>query len=702
MANDPRRTGLPEELVRLNAELRKGAVSELVAGIEVDDPYRALESDTPETRRWIDAQTERTEGELAKHRDPAMEQRLRELLSIGTIGDVAAAGERVFFTLREGERERPALFVIDAAQPAPPTKPLIDPAEYGERASLDYVFPSNDGHYVAFGISDNGDERATLRVYDVEAKKTLRDKLAHTKWSTVSWLPDDSGFFYTRYPLEGEPDYDAKAPDTYWCNVMFHRVGQDPISDSLVFRGKEPTDFPAALVDETGRYVVIENFRSWTASDVWLWDRGKKPNPVTMEPGKQALTAVVVGEDKLTTGNVRDGFLYLLTNVDAPRKRIARVPVAQPGDRAKWQTIVPETSATIEDAAFSTRGVALQLIDDVHSELGVTATDGSAALRAQLPTRGSLDSLSISPRGSRAAFVFSSFAYPPALFSYDFTTHTLTRLYQVANSLDENAFEQQRVQARSKDGTPVDISFVHEKGLVKNGDTPVLLEGYGGFDVALLPELKRSGLYFVERGGIYAVANLRGGGEHGEAFHRDGMLKNKQHVFEDFEAAIAWFTSSGYSKPSRIAITGGSNGGLLMGAMITRVPQSFAAATSYVGLYDMLRYPLFPPAALWISEYGDPKDPEMAAYLLAYSPYHRVLDGTAYPSVLLETADHDTRVFYGHSLKFAARLQDANAGPHPIYFYMERSMGHGHGTGLADLARREARRYAFLSAALGL
>ncbi|MET0386833.1 MAG: prolyl oligopeptidase family serine peptidase, partial [Polyangiales bacterium] len=264
---------------------------------------------------------------------------------------------------------------------------------------------------------------------------------------------------------------------------------------------------------------------------------------------------------------------------------------------------------------------------------------------------------------------------------------------------DSSSYERQQASVPSADGTKINVFYTRKKGHTPDGKTPVLLTGYGGFDVSLMPTFSRSALYFLERGGIFAQANLRGGGEFGESWHRAGMLQNKLHVFEDFEAVIRWFSTSGISNPQKISIAGGSNGGLLMGAMITRAPTTFAAATSYVGLYDMLRYAKFPPAEIWTTEYGNPEDPELARYLLGYSPYHNVRDG-AFPAILIETADHDTRVFWGHSAKFAARLQTANQGPKPIYFYVEHAVGHGRGIGIADQVRRYARQYAFLEHAL--
>jgi prolyl oligopeptidase len=703
----PAASSLPSELAALNAELRRGAQREIVSGIEVDDPYRALERDTPETRRWMDAQTARTERELAARHDASAEGRLRDLLSIGVIDELSLGGERVFFTAREGARERPALYMIDAGtrHALDRDRPLVDPASYGPRASLDYAYPSPDGRFVAFGISDNGDERSTLRVIDIDQSRLLPDRLEHAKWSSLAWLPDGAGFYYSRYPRADEPGYDAAHEDSYFSRVFFHRLGDEPGRDALVFAGAEKTTFSSPTLDETGRYLVINDFRSWTASDVWLWDRGERrgehdARAVAPLPGE--LRPVIRGEEAVSSGQVRAGQLYLLTTLDAPRRRVLRVPAALASERARWQELIPEGPTSIEDAAFGTHALVLQAIDDVQSRLTTYAADGGTPNTVTLPTRGSISSMALAPDGSRLCFVWSSFFHPPALYTYDTRSQTLTRVFQVQHDIDPDAFVLERVRARSLDGTPVDLSFIHRKGLPRNGSAPVLIEGYGGFSVSLLPDLRRSALHFAERGGIYAVATLRGGGEHGEAFHRAGMLDEKPRVFEDFEAAIDWFAHSGWSRPSRIAITGGSNGGLLIGAMLTRSPQRFGAALAYVGLYDMLRYTRFPPAELWVSEYGDPTDPTVARYLHAYSPYHNVKAATAYPATLIETADHDTRVFWGHSTKFAARLQDAAVGPAPVYFFMERKSGHGPGLGLADLVRREARKHAFLRGALGL
>jgi prolyl oligopeptidase len=690
----------------MNSELRRSGSADMLGGVRVEDPFRALERDDAATQAWLDAQSERTERALSALRDPQAEARLHALLSIGTIGEVALGGTRVFFSLREGARERPALYMLDSAQsqraPVLSQAPLIDPQQYGQRAAIDYMYPSRDGRFVAFGVSDNGDERSTLRVYDVDRHQALPDVIEHAKWSAVDWLNDGSGFYYRRYPQAGEADWNEQEPDSYFARLFVHRLGQPNSRDALIFAGDKPIDFPVPAVDETDRYVVITNERSWTATDVWLWDRGQAVASRAAAPKPAELVPVVRGEDNSSLGSVQRGQLYLLTNLDAPKKRVVRVPVDVAADRTRWQSIVPESGAAIEDAVFTKSFIVVHRIEDVRSKLEVFTLDGEARGEIALPGRGSLAALQGSATSDRVAFVWSSFLHAPTLFSFDLQTSQLEQLYQVQCDFDVSRYELQQQAVPSADGTPINVYYVQRRGVPRDGQTPVLLQGYGGFDVSLLPSFARNALYFLEQGGIYAQANLRGGGEYGESWHRAGMLNHKRHVFEDFEAVIRWFSSSGISNPARIAITGGSNGGLLMGAMLTRAPGTFAAAAAYVGLYDMLRYPLFPPAAVWISEYGDPNDPEMARYLLSYSPYHNVRDRTPYPATLIETADHDTRVFWGHSAKFAAQLQTANGSDKPIYFYMERAVGHGRGTGVADLVQRYARQYAFLRAALGM
>jgi prolyl oligopeptidase len=696
----------PSSIAALNARARALGVTEEVHGVSIADPYRALEQRSELTNAWIDAQTQRTEQALAALGNEARDKRLAQLLSIGSIGDLAVGGSRVFAMVREGQREQAALYVLPSAAPsAALPAPLLDPLTHGERAAIDYIYPSPSGRYVALGLSHNGDERSVLLVVDADSGALLSERIAHAKWSSVAWLGDDSGFYYTRYPVEGEPQYDPKEPDAYFPLALFHRLGSDHKGDSVVWRSTVATDFPFIGVSDDDRYVLLHNQRSWTATDVWLFDRGKKTK-VQVPDAQHPLVPITVGIEKQTYANVHRGQLYLLTNIGADRRRVVIAPIASPAEQSQWRNVVPEGPGTIDAWAIARDRLLVHRVEEVRSRLTSFGLEGKDARDLPLPSAGTVSSLSADAHSGTLAYTFSSFFYAPALFAGPAHAEqkppaSPQRIYQVQHDVDTSPLELTQLKASSKDGTAIPVTLVHRRDWTKNADNPVLLTGYGGFDVSLMPEFTRNALYWLERGGVYAVANLRGGGEYGESWHRAGMLEQKVHVFEDFEAVLRLLSESRISRPERIAIVGGSNGGLLVAAAVTRAPATFAAAVAEVGLYDMLRYHLFPPAQIWATEYGDPKEPAAARWLAAYSPYHHVAERAHYPAVLIETADHDTRVHWAHSTKLAARLQDAQAGNRPIYFYMEREQGHGSGTRLRDLVREHSRKYAFIESQLG-
>ncbi|UJR79696.1 Prolyl oligopeptidase [Sandaracinus amylolyticus] len=692
----------------LNARARAaGATTDTLHGVAIEDPYRALESESDITREWIDRQTARSREALASWSRADIADRIREVLAIGTISGGAIAGDVVLYSRRDADREQPALFAQSLSRTGAPSgepRMLVDPQTYGERAALDWYYLSPNGRYLAFGISDNGDERSTLRVVEVATGTVLPDVIPHTKWSTVGWLHAEDGFYYRRYPREGEPDYDASQPDSYHPRVFFHRLGDDPASDVLVYSPPNGTDFPDANVSEDDRWVVIGNFRGWSQSDVYLLDRGaQRANRVVAPDASHPLVTVVAGEEHLTSGRVHRGRLYMTTNIDAPRYRIVGVDPARAADRAAWADVVPQGDSAIEGWTIVGDRIAMHVIDDVRSRVRVFRLDGRADGEIELPGRGEVGSLDGDPRTGRLVLGFSSPVHAPAMHLWTARGRDLVQLAAIDVPIDLSELELTQERVPSRDGTPINVHLLHRRGLERNGQTPVLLNGYGGFNVSLLPGFQRSALYWASRGGVFAVANLRGGGEFGEDWHRAGNLANKERVFEDMESVIRWLSSSGISRPDRIAITGGSNGGLLMGAMITRAPDAFAAAASYVGLYDMVRYHRFPPAELWISEYGSSDDATQLQWLMGYSPYHRVQEGARLPAILIETADHDTRVHWGHSTKFAARLQESTGEADPrVWFYREQLVGHGAGTRLSDLVSRYTRLYAFVEHALGL
>jgi prolyl oligopeptidase len=677
-------------IAELNQRAREGAVTETIHGTEVEDPYRSLEEDTPETQAWIEAQTTRTERRLAPFVTAEMTARISSLMSIGLLTNSDLGGDRVFFMERSADQEQSVLKTRSASDDGP-ARVLLDPATIGERVSIDWYFPSPSGRLVALGLSHNGDERSVLRLIDVGSGQELADQIPNCKWTTVAWLRDESGFYYTRYPREGEPDYDADEPDAYFPRIFFHRLGDASETDRLIYGAEEPQDFPSPSVSDDDRYLVINVMRGWSASDVYLLDR--QVRDATPQPVSQ-------GCDCLISGAMHHGRLWLSTNEDHPRYRVMAADLANAGDREQWREVIPESEATIVQFGVTADRLVVHEMRDFASRVRLTTHGGEPAGELELPANGSVDGLVLQDDSNRLALVFSSFFYPPTLLVADAVSREVRELAQVETDVAVDRYQVTQTSVASADGTQVNVFLVHRRGARPDGSHRVLLYGYGGFNISILPAFSRRALYWLEQGGVYAVANLRGGGELGEAWHQAGQLENKHHVFEDFEAVVRWLGGS-WSSPQRIAILGGSNGGLLVGVTLNRCPEAFAAAVSYVGLYDMVRYHRFPPAELWVSEYGSAEDAHQFGYLHEYSPYHNLRPGTTYPATLIETADHDSRVFWGHSTKFAARLQESAADPTTIHFYMDRSVGHGAGTGRSDLIEQTIRLYAFLAWQMG-
>jgi prolyl oligopeptidase len=719
---------LVDDLAAWNRAARAGAVTDTLHGVAVSDPYRALEEDTELTRTWIGQQTARSARYLAAHADPAREESLTRLSDIGALAAPTTLGGKVFYRRRNPGDEQPALVVIDtraagydAAHPAASARVLIEPTRFGERAAMEWYAPSPRGRYVAFGVSQNGDERTTLRVMDLSTGALLPVAIEHTKWCRLAWLADESGFYYTRYPRESEPGFDAARPDTYWRRLYAHRLDASPdgASDPMVFEGADRTEAPSPAVSADGRWLVVNHFKGWSRSDVYLVDRRA---PVAAGARPRAVP-VAVGHESLNDATVYRGRLYLTTNRDAPKYRVLWAPVdalmradaamraTTPGTgvtaltmapAGPWRTMIAEGPNPLEETTLAGSRMVARYLDNIVSKVRLFDLDGRPQGEVTLPSEGTVSAMGSQDDEDSVALLFTSFFVPPTVLTLDTRTApvngalTPALVDAPAMSVDISRYVLSRATARSADGTDINVFYMHRRDMVRDGRSAVLLNGYGGFNLAMAPSFRRQALYWLERGGVYAVANLRGGGEFGEAWHRAGARENKHHVFEDFEAAIRWFTTSGVSAPSRIAIHGGSNGGLLMGAMITRCPDAFRAAVADVGLYDMVRFHRFPPAEIWTTEYGTPESADDFRALYDYSPYHRVADHMSLPAVWVSTADHDTRVFWGHSTKFAARLQDAQAGAAPIYFYMERNVGHGAGMQRSDQVRTWTRMFTFL------
>jgi prolyl oligopeptidase len=661
-------------------------------GVKVADPYRWLEDgSSAEARTWVEAQNAHTRGLLdARPGRDATRARLAQLLSIGTLTAPTPKGGRYFYTRREGEQNQPILYVRDSLKGK--DRVLVDPNTLSAdgTAAIDWWYPSEDGALLAYGVSLGGDEKSTLRVLDVKTGKPLDDVIPHTRYCSLGWLPDKSGFYYTRYPVPGEV---PAGQENYNRHVFFHRLGGDWTKDAKIFgETRKPEEIIEFGVSPDGRSMVVWVLEGWSRSDLYVKDLKTEGSP---------FVPVAEKIDALFQGEVIDGTLYLLTNWEAPRYRLFAVDPKKP-ERAAWKPLIPQTDAVLS-AAHVVGGQILALyLKDAASRLSVYSAGGKKVRDIALPALGTIEKVDGRHDGQEAFFGFSSYTVPPSVYRYDVKTGATTLWEQVKTDLDLSGLDVNQIFYRSKDGTRVPMFMVHRKGLRLDGSNPTVLYGYGGFNISLTPAFSRALVLWLERGGIYAVANLRGGGEYGEDWHRAGMLERKQNVFDDFIAAASWLVDQKYTRPDRLAIYGGSNGGLLVGAALTQRPDLFRAVVCAVPLLDMLRYQNFQIAKLWVPEYGSAANEAQFRVLRAYSPYHNVKDGTAYPAVLFETAESDSRVDPMHARKMAARLQKATSSKQPVLLRIETKAGHGIGKPLTKVIDEAADTWTFLLWQLGL
>ena len=667
-------------------------VTDTVHGEKIADPYRWLEDGSSgEVRTWVDGQNAYAEALLgARPGRAAARERLARLLSIGTIGTPEVRGDLYFHTRREGTQNQPILYVRQGLQGK--DRVLVDPNPLSPdgTATIDWWFPSRDGKLLAYGISTAGDEKSTLKVRDTATGRDLPDTIPHTRYCSLGWVPDGSGFYYTRYPAPGSV---PEGQENYNRHVFFHRLGDDPAQDAYVF-GKErkPEEIIEIDLSADGRWLTAVVFEGWAKTDLLISDR-KAPNP--------AFTPVAAGLDAIFTGGVVHDVLYVRTNFEAPRYRLLAIDPARP-ERASWKTLIPQGEAVLDDARVVGSTIVARLMQQASSRVVLFDRDGRRVKEIALPALGTVEAISGEPDGKEAFFGFSSYTVPPRTERIDLTSKTASNWEKVAADVDLSRLEVKQVSYPSKDGTKVSMFVVGRKGLALDGSNPTLLYGYGGFNVSQTPSFSRSLVLWLERGGVYAEANLRGGGEYGEDWHRAGMLDRKQNVFDDFIAAAEYLVAHKYTRPGRLAIYGGSNGGLLVGATMTQRPDLFQAVVCAVPLLDMLRYQNFQIARLWVPEYGSAEDAAQFKYLRAYSPYHHVKKGTAYPATLLTTADSDSRVDPMHARKMAALLQATTSSDRPILLRTETRAGHGVGKPLSKQIDEAADVYGFLLWQLGL
>jgi prolyl oligopeptidase len=665
-------------------------IEENFHGTKIVDDYRWLEdASSPETEKWVSEEMAYTRGVLDQLPGrEGIQKRLTELLSIGSVGVPQIGGRFYFYARRDGMQNQPVLYVREGVNGK--DRVLVDANQLAADGTiaLDWYEASYNGEYLAYGTSASGSEMSTLHVIETKTGKLLPDTIERTRAASIAWLHDNSGFYYTRYPNKGDV---PEGQEMYNRHVFFHLLGTDVATDDKVFgEGRDAEDWPGVELSNDGKWLLISVSEGWTKSELYLMDLKAGTPP----------TALTSGKNFLYGATVYDGKVYITTNEDAPRYRVF-VTDAGNYDRANWKEIIPQSDAVLQGVAVWGGKLFAQYEQNATSQLKLFDLDGKKITDVALPAIGTVFSTSGRWNRDEVFYGFQSFTTPTEVYRYDLKTGATSEWAKVdAPSIDPAAYDVEQEWFHSKDGTRVPMFVVHKKGVVKNGKNPTLLTGYGGFNVSETPAFNRAAYLWMEHGGVYAVANLRGGAEFGEDWHRAGMLDKKQNVFDDMIAAAEHLIAERYTDKTHLAIQGGSNGGLLMGAMITQRPDLFRAVICQVPLLDMLHYQNFQIAKLWVPEYGSADNPEQFKWLYAYSPYHHVKAGVEYPAILFMTADTDTRVDPMHAKKMAAEMQaEAKNGAsktRPILLRIESKAGHGQGKPVAKQIEEYTDIYSFL------
>ena len=632
---------------------RTAAVAEKIHGVEIVDRYRWLEEDTADVAAWTDAQNRYTNAVLgALPGRKALEERLKPLVQVGSVTAPVMRANRYFYARRAAGQEEPAVFVRDGALGG--ERVLIDPTKLqaAGRGPALWFLPSATGKLLTYGTGQNGDGVATLRVLDVDSGAPLSEEIANVL-EGVQWLPDDSGFVYDSLA-------DPKDPSSR--QGRFHRLGAAAASDAVLYRHVTKAENPrmaqaggpAGTLSRDGKWFVLSYWLDAAANDIWLarFDEYRRV-------GARAARPVTIGKPGRAQGTVIGDTLFLFTTKGAPRGRIVAAPAAQP-DEKQWREIVAERPETIESVAFGRGVIAVTYVARASTAIELFDFNGGRRGPLKLPGLGT-GSISAAEDRTEAYLTFASFNYAPTVFRVDLADPAAAPKYWSGPviSTDPSSIDVRQVSYRSRDGTPITMFLAHQKGLVLDGARPTLLSGYGAFNVSMVPAFAAPFLQWFEAGGILAVANLRGGGEYGDEWHRSGALDKKQNSVDDFIAAAGWLIANKHTNAQKLAIMGQSNGGLAAGAAIVERPDLFRAALLGRPLLDMLRYHRFAREPYWAAEYGTAEHPEQFKWLFAYSPYQRVKPGTSYPAVLLTAIEGDDEVHPSHARKMTAALQAA-------------------------------------------
>lgn len=677
-------------------------VVDVVHGVTIEDPYRWLEDgNSPETVAWTGAQNKRTEEVLGQvpSRDYFVDE-LTRLLSEDYVGSPVIRKNRLFYIKRVAGQNQPVLCMRELSGSSP-ERVILDPNKASSRGivALDWWYPSRDGTKLAYGYSERGDEWSVLRVLDIESGETLPDHIKRARGAGVTWEPDGMGFYYSRYPKPGEV---PPGEENYNRHLYYHRLGQDPQEDRKIYgEGRPKHEMYGTSLSDEGKYLLLTVMHGWNGTDLLVREAHDMDAP---------FTPVVQGIDALFSGRIHKGTLYMMTNYKASRYRVVAVDLART-DESSWQEIIPEDpEITLTHFTIAGDSLVVTGMKDASSRVFVYDLDGSNKREITLPTLGTVGSVSGQAESPEVFFEFQSFAQANGIYRFYLDGSGNAELVlRSSQSLDPSLIAIKQVFYSSKDGTRIPMFIIHRKDLLEGEGTkrphPTVLTGYGGFNLARVPAYSAAILPWIIAGGIYASANLRGGNEYGEEWHRSGMRENKQNVFDDFIAAAEYLIREGYTDKEHLGIWGRSNGGLLVGAAMTQRPDLFKAVSCGVPLLDMVRYHKFLIAYIWASEYGDPDDPEAFKWLYAYSPYHRVREDVVYPAVFFYTASSDSRVDPMHARKMTAKLQAVqlkSGSSNPVLLVVESDAGHGVGKPLYKVVEEQANMWAFLAWQLGL
>ncbi len=680
---------------------RQADQSDSYHGISVADPYRWLEDPySPETEAWVEAQNQVTFGYLngLPGRD-RLKTRLTELWDYERYGipfkqgDANSGERRYFYYKNDGLQNQAVLYTLPNLEAEPTV--LLDPNNLSEdgTVALSGISISENAQYLAYGLSTAGSDWMDWKVRNIATGEDTNDLIQWVKFSGAAWTHDHKGFFYSRYD---EPDAASKLEDVNrYQKLYYHRLGTAQAEDTLIYERPDKPDWGfGGGVTEDGRYLIIS---------VWL---GTSPQNLLFykdlqDPLGEVVELISEFEAQYSLIDNEETTFWFQTDLDAPKGKVIAIDIANPA-KASWQTLIPEAEETLESVGVLNNQFVADYLKDAYSQIKIFDLSGSFVRDITLPGIGSAGGFNGKRTDSETFYVFTSYTVPSRIYHYDFATDQSTLFREPNIPFEPDAYETKQVFYPSKDGTQIPMFITAKKGLKLNGDNPVLLYGYGGFSISLSPSFSVSNLVWLEMGGVYAVANLRGGGEYGESWHQAGIKTQKQTVFDDFISAAQWLVDEQYTKPEKLAILGGSNGGLLVGACMTQRPDLFAAAIPAVGVMDMLRFNQFTIGWAWEADYGSPKNEDEFKALYAYSPLHNLKAGTEYPATMITTADHDDRVVPAHSFKFAAALQAAHQGDNPVLIRIETKAGHGAGKPTTKQIEEATDQWAFLAHELGV